>query len=595
MQPIPVESWLDRVQESIREDNAAEDTGPGKDASALGESCASPTPLQTQNDDANSRSRTAHQLAFDLTASVLQQSPTGYDHDPVGELRHAHSTLVPLREQEQYERPWVDCISVTPEPSDCSSPVKCDEEFARKPRRKTRQYRYDPKTKPGSDKVESHHREDHQQTQRAGRKARRKNELRSAKEVVSNFTSESIRRDHLMMKPCVAGTDHDRDIHARERGVGTKRTGMTCCSDWRDTRDSRGVDKGVQVELPCDTTMAQTKASAYRSDVPYNLSLGRYHPYEPLSHKNSSQLEHWPMFPAPVAISDSRSRNAAASYLEPLDHNLARHESAQWTASPYEEKSTTLGPVTRDTARHDAAQWKRQEHGVSGLCEGATTTLEPLAQDMRQNDVFEWAKQPKGAAGPCAEMSTTLEPAAQDMTWCDASRWEKRRHDVLGPHDEISMTLELAAKRSQPWKPRRLSLLNGYAAEPEQPTHHSIQNTAPFDTKAQQKKQDYPALSVLRSHRYSTATSQAQNTASEHGIGPYMDLGGGHYLDFGRLRDRGLPRAEKVPRTSLVPQTAFPRVQCQVNSSRKRAGRFNDEGGNQRPRKRSSRRPSQVS
>ncbi|KAG5994366.1 hypothetical protein E4U52_001224 [Claviceps spartinae] len=315
--------------------------------------------------------------------------------------------------------------------------------------------------------------------------------------------------------------------------------------------------------------MAQTKASAYRSDVPYNLSLGRYHPYEPVSHKNFSQLKHWPMFPAPVAVSDSRPRNAAASYLEPLDHNLARH---------------------------DAAQWTRQEHGVSGPCEGATTTLEPLAQDMRQNDVSEWAKQPKGAAGPCAEMSTTLEPAAQDnndMTWCDASRWEKRRHEVLGPHDEISMTLELAAKRSQPWKPRGLSLLNGYAAE--QPTHHSIQNTAPFDTKAQQTKQDYPALSVLRSHRYSTATSQAQNTASEHGIGPYMDLGGGHYLDFGRLRDRGLPRAEKVPRTSPVPQTAFPRVQCQVNSFRKRAGRFNDEEGNQRPRKRSSRRPSQVS
>ncbi|KAG6311823.1 hypothetical protein E4U22_002374, partial [Claviceps purpurea] len=170
MQPIPVESWLDRVQESICEDNAAEDTGPGKDASGLGESGASPTPLQTHNDDANSRSRTAHQLAFDLTAPIPQQSPAGYDHDPVGELRHAHSTLVPLREQEQHERPWVDCISVTPEPSDCSSPVKCDEEFARRPRRKTRQDRYDPKTKSGSDKAESHHRDDHQR--RAGRKAR---------------------------------------------------------------------------------------------------------------------------------------------------------------------------------------------------------------------------------------------------------------------------------------------------------------------------------------------------------------------------------------------------------------------------------------
>ncbi|KAG6039187.1 hypothetical protein E4U19_007102 [Claviceps sp. Clav32 group G5] len=218
MQPIPVESWLDRVQESVREDNSAEEIGPGKDASALGESGASPTPLHTQNDDANSRSRTAHKLAFDVTASISQQSPIGYDHDPVGELRHEHSTLVPLRKQGegQYERPWVDCISVTPEPSDCSSPVKCDEEFARKPRRKTRQDRYDFKTKSGSDKAESHHRDDHQQ--RAGRKARRKNELRSAKEVVSNFTSESIRRDHLMMKPGVAGNDRDRDIQARERG-----------------------------------------------------------------------------------------------------------------------------------------------------------------------------------------------------------------------------------------------------------------------------------------------------------------------------------------------------------------------------------------
>ncbi|KAG5970804.1 hypothetical protein E4U56_007274 [Claviceps arundinis] len=591
MQPIPVESWLDRVQESIREDNAAEDTGPGKDASALDESGASPTPLQTHNDDANSRSRTAHKLAFDLTASVLQQSPAGYDHDPVGELRHARSTLVPLREQEQYERPWVDCISVTPEPSDCSSPVKCDEEFARKPRRKTRQDRYDPKTKPGSDKVESHHREDHQR--RAGRKARRKNELRSAKEVVSNFTSESIRRDHLMMKPCVAGTDHDRDIHARERGVGTKPTGTTCCPDWRDARDSRGVDKGVQVELPCETTMPQTKASAYRSDVPYDLSLGRYHPYEPVSHKNSSQLKHWPIFPAPVAVCDPRSWNGAASCLEPQGHNLTTHESAQWKAGPYEEKSTTLGPVIRDTARHDAAQWAKQGHGVSGPRERTTTTLEPLAQDMTHNDVSEWAKQPKGAAGPCGETSTALEPTAQDMTWCDASRWAKRRHDVLGPHDEISTTLELAAKRSKPCKPRSLSLSNGYAAE--QPPHRSIQNTAPFDTKAQQKKQDYPVLSVLRSHRYSTITSQAQNTASDHGIGPYMDLGGGHYLDFGRLRDRGLPRAEKVLRTSPVPRMAFPRVQCQVNSSRKRTGRFHDEGGDQRPRKRSSRRPSRVS
>ncbi|KAG5922030.1 hypothetical protein E4U61_005932 [Claviceps capensis] len=217
MQPIPVESWLDRVRKSICEDNAAEDTGPGKNASALGESGASPTPLQTHNDDAISRSRTAHKLAFDLSAPIPQQSPAGYDHDPVGELRHAHSTLVPPREQEQYERPpWVNCISITPGPSDCSSPVKCDEEFSRKPRRKTRLDRYDPKTKSGSDKAESHHRDDHQR--RVGQKARRKNELRSAKDVVSNFTSESIRRDHLMMKPGIAGNDYDRDIQTRERG-----------------------------------------------------------------------------------------------------------------------------------------------------------------------------------------------------------------------------------------------------------------------------------------------------------------------------------------------------------------------------------------
>ncbi|CCE34896.1 uncharacterized protein CPUR_08835 [Claviceps purpurea 20.1] len=594
MQPIPVESWLDRVQESICEGNAAEDTGPGKDASGLGESGASPTPLQTHNDDANSRSRTAHQLAFDLTAPIPQQSPAGYDHDPVGELRHAHSTLVPLREQEQHERPWVDCISVTPEPSDCSSPVKCDEEFARRPRRKTRQDRYDPKTKSGSDKAESHHRDDHQR--RAGRKARRKNELRSAKEVVTNFTSESIRRDHLMMKPGIAGNDHDRDIHARKRGVGTKQAGTTCCPGWRDTRDSRGVDKGVQVELSCDTTMAQTKASAYRSDVPYHLSLGRYHLYEPVSHNGSSQLKHWPMIPAPVAVCDTRSRNGAAPYLEPLDQNLTRHESDQWTASPYEENLTTLGPVARDTARRDAAQWAKQGHGVSGPREGAYTTLEPLAQNLTHNDVSEWAKQPKGAEGPYGEISTTLDPAAQDMTWCDAAQSAKRRHGALGPHDEISTTLELAAKRSRPWEPRGLSLSNRCTAE--KPLHHPIQNTAPFDTKAQQKKQDYPVLSALRSDRYSTTTLKAQNTASEHGIGPYMDLGGGHYLDFGRLRDRGLPRAERVPRASPVQptrQTAFPRLQRQVNPSRKRAGRFYDEGGDDRPRRRSSRRPSRVS
>ncbi|KAG6235543.1 hypothetical protein E4U25_004673 [Claviceps purpurea] len=594
MQPIPVESWLDRVQESICEDNAAEDTGPGKDASGLGESGASPTPLQTHNDDANSRSRTAHQLAFDLTAPIPQQSPTGYDHDPVGELRHAHSTLVPLREQEQHERPWVDCISVTPEPSECSSPVKCDEEFARRPRRKTRQDRYDPKTKSGSDKAESHHRDDHQR--RAGRKARRKNELRSAKEVVTNFTSESIRRDHLMMKPGIAGNDHDRDIHARKRGVGTKQAGTTCCPGWRDTRDSRGVDKGVQVELPCDTTMAQTKASAYRSDVPYHLSLGRYHLYEPVSHKDSSRLKHWPMIPAPVAVCDTRSRNGAAPYLEPLDQGLTRHESDQWTASPYEENLTTLGPVARDTARRDAAQWAKQEHGVSGPREGAYTTLEPLAQHLTHNDVSEWAKQPKGAEGPYGEISTTLEPEAQDMTWRDTAQSAKRRHGALGPHDEISTTLELAAKRSRPWEPRGLSLSNRCTAE--KPLHHPIQNTAPFDTKAQQKKQDYPVLSALRSHRYSATTPKVQNTASEHGIGPYMDLGGGHYLDFGRLRHRSLPRAERVPRTSLVQptrQTALPRLQRQVNPSRKRARRFDDEGGDERPRRRSSRRPSRVS
>ncbi|KAG5955380.1 hypothetical protein E4U58_007126 [Claviceps cyperi] len=606
-QPIPVESWLDQVQESIGEDNVAEETGPEKDASALGESGASPTPLQTQNDDANSRSRMAHQLAFDLTASISQQSPAGYDHDPVGELRHAHSTLVPLREQGQYERPWVDCISVTSEPSDCSSPVKCDDEFARKPRRKTRLDRYDPKTKSGSDKAESHHRDDHQR--RPGRKARRKSELRSAKEIVRNFTSESIRRDHLMMKPCVAGTDHDRNIYARERGVhlvrqpdseclpfGTKQTGSPCYPDWRDTRDSRGVDKAVQVELPCDTTMAQTKASAYRSDVPYDLSLGRDHLYEPVSHKNSSQLKHWPMFPAPVAVCDPRSRHGAAPYLEPLDRNLTRHESVQWTASPYEEKSTTLGSVTRDTARHDAAQWAKQGHGVSGPREGASTTLEPLAQDLTHHDVSEWAKQPKGAAGPYGETSTALDPAAQDMTWCDASRWAKRRHDALGPHEEISTTLELATKRSRPWKLRGLSLSNECAAE--QPLHHPIHNTATFGTKAQQKKQDYPVSSVLRSNRYSTIASEAQNTASEHGIGPYLDLGGGHYLDFGRLRDRSLPRAEKVPRTSPVQptrQTAFPRLQRQINSSCKRVGRFDDERGDEGPRKLFSRRPGRVS
>ncbi|KAG5922029.1 hypothetical protein E4U61_005931 [Claviceps capensis] len=306
--------------------------------------------------------------------------------------------------------------------------------------------------------------------------------------------------------------------------------------------------------------MAQTKASEYRSDVPYHLSLSRYHPYEPVSNKDSSQPKHWPMIPAPVAVCDTRSRNGAAPYLEPLDQNLTRHESDQWTASPYEETSTKLGSVARDTRLHDAAQW---------------------------------AKQPQVAAGPYGETSTALDPAAQ---WCDAAQWTKRQHGALGSHDEISTTLELAAKRSRPWKPRDLSFSKRCVAE--KPLYYPIHNTATFDTKAQQKKQDYPVLSVLRSHRYSTATSQAQNTASEHGIGPYMDLGGGHYLDFGRLRDRGHPRAERVPRNSpLQPtrQTAFPRLQRQVNSSYKRAGRLNDEGGDERPRRRSYRRPSRVS
>ncbi|KAG6037715.1 hypothetical protein E4U40_003519 [Claviceps sp. LM458 group G5] len=343
--------------------------------------------------------------------------------------------------------------------------------------------------------------------------------------------------------------------------------------------------------------MAQTtKASAYRSDVPYDLSLGRYHPYEPVSHKDSSQLKHWPMIPAPVAVCDPQSRTGAAPYLEPLDQNLTRHESAQWTARAHEEKSTTFGPVTRDTTRHDAAQWAKQGHSVSGPRERASTTLEPLAHNMTHSDAFEWAKQSQGAAGPYGETSTALEPAAEDMTWRDAAQWAKRRHGALGPHDEISTTLELAAVRSQSWKPRGLSLSNGCAIE--QPLHHNIQNTAPFDTKAQQKKQDYPVPSVLRSHRYSTTTSQAKKTAPEQGIGPYMDLGGGHYLDFGRLRGRGLPRAERVPRTSPVEstrQTAFPRLQRQVNSSRKRAGRFDDEGRGERLRKRSSRRSSRIS
>ncbi|KAG6028757.1 hypothetical protein E4U41_000591 [Claviceps citrina] len=343
MQPIPVETWLDQVQESIRQDDVAEATDPGRSVSVLGESL--PT---TQVDEGETRLATAHRRDSGLTTASI---PRQIQSEHAGDVRSA--------------------AGATPVVNDCGSsgrPVEYVGEFVRKPRRKTRQDRYDTRhdDKSASGRLHSHHRND-DGPRRAGRKARRKSGLRSGKEVMTNFASESIFRDNLIMKPCVTGThpcedartrekramadllSHDFDLgsdgirrahlrttcsdlknglhHARrpEPGLPTmpkEQTSITCFLDRLDPREG----KPARVEIPGGTAFVQTNASTCRSDFHHHSSLGRIHAHvHPMSQQVSPRLENWSRYPYPIARPELHSQNEAHSHLGPLAQKMTRH------------------------------------------------------------------------------------------------------------------------------------------------------------------------------------------------------------------------------------------------------------------------------
>ncbi|KAG5941633.1 hypothetical protein E4U53_007387 [Claviceps sorghi] len=210
-----VETWLDHIQDSITHGD-----GDTAEATVLPKERL---PLQAQDDGyGESRLRRAHKRDSDLMALIPDQSSADHDRDAVGELQRKQQTLVPLGNQKSQNERAGDglnlAMSVASEDSRPAPALQClEEEFVRKPRRKTRPDRYATKKALVSDKGQSHRRNgDDDDPSRGSRKARLRIRLRSGKEVMSNFTSENICRDTLITKPCVTQKHPDADPHTRE-------------------------------------------------------------------------------------------------------------------------------------------------------------------------------------------------------------------------------------------------------------------------------------------------------------------------------------------------------------------------------------------
>ncbi|KAG5977989.1 hypothetical protein E4U55_006447 [Claviceps digitariae] len=342
----PVESWLDHVQQIIiREDDGdgiEEGTGLEKDR----------LPRQAQDDeDEGTRIRTAEKQGSDQTAMNPQHSAADCDHDAVGELRHRQQQALvsPGEKQCHYEPAGEGLELVTPVPSDCSGPAdkRFDEEFVRKPRRKTRPDRYETRHALASDKAQSHH-QNEGDCPRRGRKARLKIRLRSGKEVMNNFTSESICRDSLIMKPCVTENHPHADAHMRGR---------------------KAVADLMSYDFDLGHAVRRLPAS------------GRIHPHiRPVSRQVSPQLKEQSRDPSPFVDCESPLRRGGSlSHLEPLVQDMTGHNAAQWpkalngASSTHGEISTSLKLETRISPRTKA---QHRQGGFSG-----SDTFRPCRHD----------------------------------------------------------------------------------------------------------------------------------------------------------------------------------------------------------------------
>ncbi|KAG6005210.1 hypothetical protein E4U21_000339 [Claviceps maximensis] len=471
----PVESWLDHIQGSIvrEDDDVAEAAGLDKDKLP---------PLQAQHDeDGETGLKRAHKRGPDPSALTSQQSSQSRTHDPVGELRHRQQTLIPLGYQPRQDERTVAGLNVaTLVPSNCGRPaVQCleedeEEKFVRRRRRKTRADRYETKNALASDKAHDYHQnnDDGDDRPRASRKARLKIRLRSGKEVMSNFSSESICRDTLIMKPGVT-TGNQPDVNAQ-------------------TRERRAV-----ADLMC-----------------YDFDLG--HDVRRLS-----------------------SQGRINQYIQPV--------------------SCQVLPRLKEPATYPSS--------VAGC------------------------KSPLRYAGALSH----LENPTQEMTSQNDAQWPKALNGASRPHDDTSTTLNLETRISRPPRSRRRTRSKRYLAEEplQQPVRQYGHNTARFESKAQHQHGELPESDTFLACRQNSATFHSRNTASMHSSRACIDLGGGQRLDFGRLRNRGLYRADRVAvpgdemtinvnklasQLQHTREIPFARVERQVISARRRTRYFDDEG-----------------
>ncbi|GAB0139061.1 hypothetical protein EsDP_00007277 [Epichloe bromicola] len=440
--PIPVEFWLDHVQESTRGDGIADTAGPCRSQSRIDESGAFHLPLQDQD-------------------------------DPVGELRHGRQTLLVPRKRAPSER----------------SGDAYTEGFDRKPRRKTRHDRYDRKNKSlGSDG--SRNRSETGVTQRAGRRSRHKNTLRSGRDVMNNFTSESVCRDHLIMKPREAVSHHppseeDACAHARKAVADLLFHDFDLGND--DIRRSHLGTTQLDLGNKLDPAFPEIPAiPAHHSQPP----------------------ESYPSAPSPIR------------QIRTSNHYLTEQS---------DRGDEGLGKMRAGiTSQTNAFSHHSDVHNRS--CSGRITLHGPRPMSREHSQQFKDRLEYPSRTARCEPQSlripiSYLDHLAQDMT-----------------HDDIAKSREHMSRGSRLEIPSSSKLFIA-----EQPLRQPSHKTVPFDGQAQHRKEDVPNSEIPRPLKRTLTTVQARNTASARNTDPCIDLGEGHSLDFGRLRNRSFYRVDRVP------------------------------------------------
>lgn len=114
--------------------------------------------------------------------------------------------------------------------------------------------------------------------------------------------------------------------------------------------------------------------------------------------------------------------------------------------------------------------------------------------------------------------------------------------------DHLAQDMDIAKSREHTSRGLRLEIPSrSKLFIAEQPLHQPSPKTVPFDGQAQHRKEDVPGSEISRPLKHTLTTLRAQNTASAANTDPCIDLGEGHSLDFGRLRNRSFYRVDRVP------------------------------------------------